>query len=220
MSDEIKERTVYMLCRTDGGNDAYVGSTSLPLERRLHQHRYRAKNFMELGYSGNNKLYTRLNEVGLNKWRIIPLLSFSCTQKTIFEFERVWVTATGATLNMASPIREEETVKEYQANYCENNKDAIKEYKAKYRENNKDAIKEYNANYRENNKDAIKEYKATYRENNKNAIKEYDAKYGENNKDFKRYYCELCDVACESKKDLTGHFDTLKHSYAWLNSVD
>ena len=30
--DKIKNRTVYMLCRTDGGNDIYIGSTSTPLE--------------------------------------------------------------------------------------------------------------------------------------------------------------------------------------------
>ena len=41
-SDEIKNRTVYMLCRTDGGTDIYVGSTSQSLPQRLSSHRQRA----------------------------------------------------------------------------------------------------------------------------------------------------------------------------------
>ena len=44
MDDEIKNRTVYMLCRTDGGNDIYIGSTSQPLGKRFTEHKYNAGN--------------------------------------------------------------------------------------------------------------------------------------------------------------------------------
>ena len=41
-ANEIKNRTVYMLCRTDktedDGTDIYVGSTSKSLEKRLCEH--------------------------------------------------------------------------------------------------------------------------------------------------------------------------------------
>ena len=42
MSDEIKNRTVYMLRRTDGGNDIYIGSTSQPLWKRFSDHKHNA----------------------------------------------------------------------------------------------------------------------------------------------------------------------------------
>ena len=48
-ANEIKNRTVYMLCRTDktgdDGSDIYIGSMSQYLEYRLCKHRYRAKTF-------------------------------------------------------------------------------------------------------------------------------------------------------------------------------
>ena len=54
MSSEIKNRTVYMLCRTDktgdDGTDVYVGSTSQPLEKRFVRHRQRAGNPSRLKY--------------------------------------------------------------------------------------------------------------------------------------------------------------------------
>ena len=58
--DEIKQRTVYQLVRTDkpdDGTDIYVGSTSEPLKARLQKHR---------SYVGicNSKLYLRMQEVG------------------------------------------------------------------------------------------------------------------------------------------------------------
>ena len=125
--------------------------------------------------------------------------------------------------------------KEYMATYRKNNKDMVKEYKAAYRENNKDAIKEYRAAYYEKNKDAIKEYRAAYREKNKDPIKEYSAAYCENNRDLvrqcvlnnqrkniesKKYFCTVCDLACISNYAFKNHLGTLKHSYAWLNSVE
>ena len=68
MSDEIKNRTVYMLCRKDkpeDGTDLYIGSTSRPLKERLWDHKKKARKFKMLGYSEDNKLFTRMNDVGL-----------------------------------------------------------------------------------------------------------------------------------------------------------
>ena len=66
--DEIKNRTVYVLTRTnkadDDDSDIYVGSTSKPLERRLAGHIQLAKNFIERGCSENNRLFVRMNEIG------------------------------------------------------------------------------------------------------------------------------------------------------------
>ena len=60
MSDEIKDRTVYMLCRKDkkeDGTDICIGSTARPLAERLREHKKRARKFKILEYSEDNKLY-------------------------------------------------------------------------------------------------------------------------------------------------------------------
>ena len=47
-ADKIKNRTVYMLCRTDkpdDGTDIYIGSTSVPLGRRYNIIDIMQKNF-------------------------------------------------------------------------------------------------------------------------------------------------------------------------------
>ena len=130
-ASEIKDRTVYVLCRTDkpeDGTDIYIGSTSQPLRKRLAVHRYRDRNFIKRGCSDNNKLYMRMGEVGVQNWKIISLLTFACDINTIREFEKCWVQVLNADLNTYSPIREEETIKECYTNYRKNNKEAIREY--------------------------------------------------------------------------------------------
>ena len=66
------------------------------------------------------------------------------------------------------------------------------------------------------NKDTKKEYQAAYYEKNKDTIKAHR----ENNMRARRYYCDVCDLACRSNHDLKKHLGTLKHSYAWVNALD
>ena len=53
MSDEIKDRTVYMLCRKDKKEDdaldLYIGCTSRPLGERLSDHRASAQSSKNCG---------------------------------------------------------------------------------------------------------------------------------------------------------------------------
>ena len=79
-ADEIKNRTVYVLCRKDkpeDGTDLYIGSTSQPLKERLRCHKKDAQRLK----NGNIRLYKRMNENGLENWKIIPLLTFACDKK-------------------------------------------------------------------------------------------------------------------------------------------
>ena len=155
---------MYMLCRTDktgdDGTDVYVGSTSMPLKEWLRLHRNDARS---LKNGGSNNLYKRMKEIGLGSWGIIPLLTFKCDKKTIFEFEKQWVGLIGSGLNINSPITDR---KEYQANYYIVDKQMIKEQQAAYNNANKVAKKEYDANYREANRDAILRQCTEYRKNN------------------------------------------------------
>ena len=160
MSGEIRNRTVYMLYRTDGGNDVYIGSTSYPLGKRFSHHKQNAGNPSRLEYYGSSKLYQKMREIGVCNWKIVPLLTFACNRETICEFEQEWVNATGANLNMASPV----------------------------------------------NEDVNK--------------KEYNRRYYKKNKGTQRFHCNVCNVTCRDNSGLKKHLGTLKHSYAWLNSLD
>ena len=117
-ADEIKNRTVYMICRVDKvEDDIYVGSMSCPLSQRFAKHKCDAGNPSRLKYYGNSKLYRRIREVGVQRWKSVPLLTFACDQKTIREFEREWVKALAANLNTFSPIDEDLVKREYMFKY-------------------------------------------------------------------------------------------------------
>ena len=186
IADEIKNRTVYVLCRTDkpeDGTDLYIGSTSRPLKERLWDHKKKARKFKMLGYRENNKLFTRLNDVGLSNWKIIPLVTFACDQKSIFEFEQDWIKILKTDLNTFFPVTD---------------------------------WKEYDAEYRKNNKDIIRKYYIA----NRDSILRQCTEYRKNNIETNKYHCGVCDKSFGYKKDLDKHLGTLKHSYAYMDSVD
>lgn len=188
---DVKYRIVYVLTRTnkadDDDTDIYVGSTSQSLEQRLRIHRHDAKR----PGNKNNRLYVRMNEVGIENWEILPLLGRTCDKKQAYELEKKWIRVLSADLNTYSPIREEATKKEYDANRYKVNKDAIRQQQAGYRMANKEAN-----------------------------VSQQQVKYRKANKQGKRYYCGVCDLSFLQSSDLKRHLDTLRHSYAWLNAVD
>ena len=113
-----------------------------------------------------------MNEIGLENWEILPLLSRMCGIKTIREVEKNWIRILNADLNIRSPITDQ------------------------------------------------KEYKAVYYENNKNKILQKRVEYYEYNRGTNRFRCNICNITGRNNYDLKTHFGTLKHSYAWLNSLD
>ena len=46
------------------------------------------------------------------------------------------------------------------------------------------------------------------------------AKYRARNREQKKFFCEVCATTCGSARDLRKHNGTLKHQYAFLNSLD
>ena len=132
--NEIKQRTVYVLTRKDKANDddtdLYIGSRSQPLKERLRCH---WKDAIRPG-NENNRLYVRMNAIGLDKWEILPLLSRMCDIKTIREVERKWVRILSADLNSYSPVTDQ---KEYKAAYYEKNRESILQYMITYYKDNK-----------------------------------------------------------------------------------
>ena len=100
------------------------------------------------------------------------------------------------------------------------NRDKIQQRHTEYYKNNKMFIKHRKADYCKENKDAIKQRHADYYKKNKDTYLQWQVKYREKLKKEKRYYCDVCDLACGSKIDLKKHLSTLKHFYTWLKSVD
>ena len=102
MSD-IKQRTVYLLKRTDksydDGKDLYVGSTSRSLKERLLEHRSRTR-------VSTCKLHTRMQEVGIYNWEIITLSEYICNEEEIRGYEKSWIELLNSDLNKNLPIRE------------------------------------------------------------------------------------------------------------------
>ena len=151
MATEIKQRTVYVLTRTnkddDDDTDIYVGSTSQPLNDRLRRHLYAALKRVDCE---NNKLYIRMRTVGLQNWEIIPLLSRTCDIKTICEVERKWCGIMHADLNTLSPITTLAERRQQQADYYEANKEAILKRHTAYRETNKEAIRQKRETIKQN----------------------------------------------------------------------
>ena len=196
-------RTVNLLHNKNSrnGKDSYIGSTSQRLERRLAAHRFRA---LQHG-NENNKLYRRMREVGLRNWEIVPLLTLECTRDEIRAFERNWAVLLGADLNSVSPMTTAEELSRRNAEYYAKNRKEIRKQQAEYRENNRKEIRKQQAEYREKNRETIRERAAVYREK----IRE-----------SKKFFCRVCELLFVSHRDQRNHNDTLKHQYAFLNSLD
>lgn len=63
-----------------------------------------------------------------------------------------------------------------------------------------------------------KEYSANYRKANKEAAQQYMVNYYKFNIENKVFYCDICEMSFGNSGNLKKHLDSLKHSYAWLNS--
>ena len=199
--------TVYLLCNEnlDLGRDVYVGSTSLTLAKRLSNH----KNDCSRIGNEENKLYVRMREVGLENWIMRPLLTLESTGDEIRAFERMWCEILRSDLNTISPIRS--AAERYQ-----NNKEVILRKKAEHYRKNKEVILRKNAERYQQNKEVLRQ---RYQEN-REFFKQKSAEYREKNKDSKKYFCDVCETSFQSSRDLKRHENSLKHQFAFLNSLD
>ena len=97
--------TITAICNENSelGKDVYVGSTSKTLAQRLSSHK---NNSLRIGYE-ENKLFTRMREVGLNNWimrLLLTLKSTMCSRDDIRKFEKMCCEILNADLNTNSPI--------------------------------------------------------------------------------------------------------------------
>ena len=245
MSDEtVKKRVVYLLCHegSDMGVDVYVGSTSQTLAKRLRNHKFDSE---RIG-NEDNKLYKRMQTVGLENWVMRPLFTLECTRDEIRVFERMWCNILRSDINSSLPIRtmalaygvsyrrDVKLSAKCRCEVCglnfESRKDRGKHNKGSnhkqvylfslgLRSSITQTVKEereYDKRYYQNNKEVLRQKKAEYHQNNKDVIKQ---RY-QNNIDTKKYYCDVCDKPFHSNWKLNQHKDSLKHQFTFLNSLD
>ena len=171
--NEIKTRTVYCLTKriADENYDVYVESTSMSLEKRLSYHKSDARQKR----CAKPKIYQRMNEVGLNNWKIVPLLTLECTRDEIRSFERKWCEVLEADLNMRLPIISVEEVRGKKAEYYAANHQEVREKQAAYYAANLEKIQEKQAAYRAANREKIREKMVEYRAANREKSAAYYA---------------------------------------------
>ena len=149
--NEIRTRTIYFLTKRvpDENYDLYVGSTSMSLEERLRSQNALAKQEDRK----KSKVLKRMNEVGVENWKIVPLLTLDCTKEEIRSFERKWCELLEADLNTNSPITSKEKILEKRrVRYGVNREKNLKKAKAYYAAN-RGKRKEYYAANREKRKE-------------------------------------------------------------------
>ena len=96
-----------------------------------------------------------------------------------------------------------------------NNREEILRKKAEYRANNREKISEQDRARYARNREEILRRKAEKRgppKPKKPPKFKYQAAFNKRVKEEKRYYCEVCDIACSKPNELKKHFETKKHA--------
>lgn len=154
-------------------DEFYVGSTCMPLAKRLYSHKQAAKR------EPNIRVYNHLNQIGWDNVSIVLIEEYPCENKMELERrERHFIEEMKPTLNKVIPTRTYQEwyegykvkIAECRKDYYEKNKDKIAEKRKQYYTQNKEAKAEYMKQYHKNNKDVIADKNKQYREQNKDKI--------------------------------------------------
>jgi hypothetical protein len=141
-------------------DDVYIGSTVKSLAKRLANHNFDYKSFL-------NKKYYNVSSFEIIKHAYIELIeNYPCDSKEQLNArEGYWIRSTPNCVNKCIAGRSD---KEWR----NDNKETLKQKDKQYREKNKDTIKQKKKQYREKNKDSINKKSKQYREKNKVLIKQ------------------------------------------------
>ena len=133
-------------------DDIYVGSTTQPLSKRMSKHRIDMK-----GYKKDRMLYTKMNELGADKFYIELIEECPCdTLEQLRKREGHFIREMG-TLNylIAGRTKKDWTIE---------NIEHVKENAKKYYEENKERILSRNRQWDKEHSEKVKEYKRKWYE--------------------------------------------------------
>ena len=149
--DYYQTSKIYKIVSIDS-DDVYIGSTTFHLSTRLSKHKSDYKQYL----NGKRGYVTSFKILEKNNYDIVLIEEFPCNSKQeLHERERYHIENNNC-VNKYIPSR---TAKEYQQEYCQQNKDKKSEYDKEYRQQNKDKRLEYDKEYYQQNKDKILEYR-------------------------------------------------------------
>jgi len=175
---DYKNSKIYKI--TDiGYNKMYIGSTTQPLYKRLSKHKNDYKLWKKNGKVHKIMSYDLFDEFGIDNCKIELILEYACENRDQLHKKEGEYIKNNICVNKLIAGR---TIKEYQQEYYQNNKQTILEQKKEYRQNNKQTIAEQKKEWYQNNKQTIAEQKKEWYQNNKQKILEQKKEYRQKNK--------------------------------------
>ena len=182
-SKDYKNGKIYCIRNTIDDN-IYVGSTCQPISKRMAKHRVDMK-----GYKKDRKLYSKMNELGVDNFYIELIEECPCDNlEQLRRREGHFIRELG-TLNHAISGRTK-------AEWTNENTERVTENKAKYYIKNKEHLDDTNKTYRESHPDEFKEYRRKWYEHNRDRLltsskcgcgSSYIASYEERHKQTKQH---------------------------------
>ncbi len=145
MSQDFTKAKIYKITN-DYNDDVYVGSSCNNLKKRFNNHKSSSK----IEGKNTSKLYTLINEIGFERFRIDLIENYPCEDKyQLRQREGYFIREIGTlNINIAGRTKQE---------YIEENIEMYKKAKTKYRENHKDKANINSKEYYKNNKERLKE---------------------------------------------------------------
>ena len=137
-------------------SEVYVGSTTQPLCKRMHEHRRHMKT------KPHYKLYKHMHELGVDNFYIELVENCPCNDVYELREREGYYIRERATLNKKIEGRT-------QIEWYDDNSEYVLAEKKKYRDTHKDAMQQY----RKDNKEHIQQVVKQYFENNQEDIRQY-----------------------------------------------
>ena len=193
MNNDINENLLddfimYKICpKNKNLNLCYVGHTSNFISRK-NQHKIQSIN-LECSKSHQKIYETIRNNGGWDEWEMVEIEKFNSKTKLEARIrEQELIKEYNANLNTLKAFVTEEERKEIKKRITEKfrieNKEKIREQEKKYKEEHKEIISEQMKKYRQENKEKIFEKTKEYRENNKEKHQEWQRVWREKNKEI------------------------------------
>lgn len=189
MTERYKNGKIYKLVN-NVDDEFYVGSTCLPLAKRIYNHKNEARHTPR-------PVHMHMNDIGWDNVSIVLVEEYECNNKMELERrERYWIETLKPSLNKVVPTR---TTKEW----CAENRDRLREAKEKWRDNNRDKVNEMNRKSYAKNVEQQRARKAKYVAENKDKERERHAKYYSENIDkIQQKYNENKDAINARRREL------------------
>ena len=91
---------------------------------------------------------------------------------------------------------------------------------AEYYAKNREEVRKHQAEYYAKNREEVCKHQAVYREGNREVLRQKAVERRAKNREQKKFFCEVCQAPFSFPQNLRKHNETLKHQFAFLNSLD